>query len=75
MRLWLLLPRFNASQPHGIRITRSQASEIADREAKEMGIPVEQAWTTLTSRRRPALVVVSFDEAASGMIPRRLVAV
>ena len=46
--LVLLLPRFTASQPHGIRVTRAEAAEIADREARAIGIPVDQSWSTLT---------------------------
>ena len=46
--LWALIPRFNTSQPQRIRLTRAQASEIADREARRMGIPVEDSFATLT---------------------------
>ena len=46
--LWLVIPRFNASQPQGIRLTRSQAKEIADRAALQAGIPVNQSWSTLS---------------------------
>ncbi|HVS31543.1 MAG TPA: PP2C family protein-serine/threonine phosphatase [Thermoanaerobaculia bacterium] len=46
--LWFLIPRFNASQPHGIKLTRGQAKAIADREAKKAGIEVERAWSILT---------------------------
>lgn len=46
--LWLLIPRFNASQPHGIRLTRAQAKDVADRAARQGGIPVDQAWSILS---------------------------
>lgn len=46
--LLLLVPRFNTSQPQGIRLTRSAAKEIADREAQRAGIPVDRAWSILT---------------------------
>jgi serine phosphatase RsbU (regulator of sigma subunit) len=46
--LWLLMPRFNSSQPQGTRLTRAEAQVIADREAKRMGIPVEKAFKTLS---------------------------
>ena len=46
--LVLLLPQFNAAQPAGIRLTRGDAVPIADRAARELGIPVERAWTALS---------------------------
>ena len=46
--LWILVPRFNSSQPQGIRITRTQAKAIADRAARQAGIPVDEAWSTLS---------------------------
>ncbi len=46
--LMILIPRFNTSQPQGIRLTRGEASAIADREAEKMGIPIDGAFTTLT---------------------------
>ena len=46
--LVILIPRFNTSQPQGINITRNRASEIADREARKMGIPVDESFATLT---------------------------
>jgi len=44
----VLTPRFNAAQPVGIRLTRSDAAKIADAEALRMGIPVDEAWTSLS---------------------------
>jgi Stage II sporulation protein E (SpoIIE) len=43
-----LMPRFNAAQPVGISLTRGDAAKIADAEARRMGIPVDQAWTSLS---------------------------
>src|SRR5437763_5022568 len=43
----LLMPRFDAGQPIGIRLTRGDAAHIADAEARRMGIPVDQAWANL----------------------------
>lgn len=45
--LFVLIPRFNSSQPHGIRLTRAQARAVADAEARRAGIPVDQAWSSL----------------------------
>src|SRR2546423_14505498 len=41
------MPRFQAAQPIGIRLTRSDAVRIADAEAARMGIPVTESWPTL----------------------------
>jgi hypothetical protein len=46
--LALLIPRFNAAQPAGIRLTRGEVKIIADRAARELGIPVDQAWANIT---------------------------
>src|SRR5205809_2182429 len=43
----ILMPRFNAGQPIGIRLTRGDAARVADAEARRMGIPVDQAWASL----------------------------
>lgn len=43
----VLMPRFNAAQPIGIRLTRGDAARVADVEARRMGIPVDQAWASL----------------------------
>lgn len=45
--LMLLLPTFEAGQPAGISISRNQARTIADEAATRLGIPVEDAWSTL----------------------------
>src|SRR5437016_3724465 len=44
--LLLVLPRFTSSQPRGVRLTRSDARGIADAQARAIGIPVDQAWST-----------------------------
>src|SRR3954453_45858 len=46
----LLLPRFNTAQPRGIRLTRGDARAIANRAARDVGIPVDKAWETVTWR-------------------------
>jgi len=45
--LLLALPVYRPAQPKGIQITRGDARAIADRAAREVGIPVERAWATL----------------------------
>src|SRR5258706_5857674 len=46
--LVVLLPRFNAAQPQGIRLTRSDAVPIADAQARQLGIPVDRSWSVLS---------------------------
>jgi hypothetical protein len=46
--LIVLIPRFNAAQPQGIRLTRSDAVPIADAQARQLGIPVDRSWTVLS---------------------------
>jgi hypothetical protein len=46
--LVVLMPRFNAAQPHGIRLTRSDAVPIADAAARQLGIPVDRSWSVLS---------------------------
>ncbi|HEV7573877.1 MAG TPA: PP2C family protein-serine/threonine phosphatase [Thermoanaerobaculia bacterium] len=46
--LVVLMPRFNAAQPQGIRLTRSDAVPIADAAARQLGIPVDRSWTVLS---------------------------
>ena len=41
----VLLPYFNAAQPRGIRLTSGDSIPIADRAARQLGIPVDRAWT------------------------------
>lgn len=44
----VLLPRFTVGQPHGVRLTRAQAMDTADRAARDLGIPVDKAWPSLS---------------------------
>ncbi|HKB81095.1 MAG TPA: PP2C family protein-serine/threonine phosphatase [Thermoanaerobaculia bacterium] len=44
----LLMPRFNAAQPAGIRLTRGEAIPIADAAARAVGIPVDSTWAVLS---------------------------
>ena len=53
--LLLLLPVYRSAQPKGIQITRGDAREIADRAAREVGIPVDRAWATLVWWPSPIL--------------------
>ena len=46
--LIVLMPRFNAAQPQGIRLTRSDAVPIADAAARQLGIPVGRSWSVLS---------------------------
>jgi hypothetical protein len=50
-----LMPRFNAAQPRGIRLTRSDAVPLADRAARELGIPADRAWASLSWAGSPLL--------------------
>jgi serine phosphatase RsbU (regulator of sigma subunit) len=50
-----LLPRFNAAQPRGIRLTSGDSIPIADRAARQLGIPVDRAWT-VQSWTEPAIL-------------------
>jgi hypothetical protein len=50
-----LLPHFNAAQPKGVAITRSEAKRVGDAEAKKIGIPVEKAWSNMTWAGAPLL--------------------
>lgn len=46
--LLFLLPLFDASQPRGVRITRGEAREIADRAARNLGIDVDKTWSAVS---------------------------
>ncbi|MEO8033424.1 MAG: PP2C family protein-serine/threonine phosphatase [Acidobacteriota bacterium] len=48
LALALLLPRFNASQPVGVRVSRSSAIRIANAEATKLGIPVDKSWSAVS---------------------------
>jgi hypothetical protein len=49
----LLLPRFDAPLPRGLRVTRSEAKRIADAEARRLGIDVDAAWPTIVWETSP----------------------
>ena len=51
----LLLPRFDAAQPRGTRLTRADAVPLADAAARQIGIPVDRAWASLTWSTSPYL--------------------
>ena len=51
----LLLRPFSAAQPKGIRLTRGDAIPIADSAARQIGIPVDQAWNVLSWQDSPLL--------------------
>ncbi|HEX7150625.1 MAG TPA: PP2C family protein-serine/threonine phosphatase [Thermoanaerobaculia bacterium] len=53
--LLLLLPLYDAAQPAGVRVTRSEAQAAADKGARELGIPLDEAWSNLTWRTSPIL--------------------
>lgn len=42
-----LMPRFNAAQPRGARLTRYEATKLADEAARQIGVPVESAWSSI----------------------------
>ena len=46
--LIFLLPLFDAPQPRGVRITPAEARAIADREARKLGVDVDNAWGVVT---------------------------
>jgi len=51
----LVLPRYDAPVPRGLRITRSEAKTIADAEARRFGIEVDKAWPTIVWEASPLL--------------------
>ena len=51
----VLLPRYNAAQPQGVRLTRAEAIAIADPAARKVGIPVDNAWANLSWQSSPLL--------------------
>lgn len=53
--LFFLFPLLDAPQPRRLSITRSEARKIADRQAKELGIPFEQAWGVMEWEDSPIL--------------------
>ncbi len=67
----LLFPRFDAPQPHGMSVTRAEAQAIADRAARQLGIPVDESWTVLAAEPAPILEEQYRDDPA---LRRRAVA-
>lgn len=53
--LVVLIPRFNTAQPRGISVTRVEAQRIADAQARQLGMPVSQAWTSVVWEGSPLL--------------------
>ena len=51
----LFIPYFNPAQPRGIRLTRRDAVPLADAQAKQLGIPVDRSWSTLSWVGSPLL--------------------
>ena len=46
--LLFLLPMFDAPQPRGVRITRAEAREAADRAARSLGIDTNKTWAAVS---------------------------
>ena len=46
--LFALLPLFDAPQPRNVRITRAGARELADAQARRLGVKVENTWSVVT---------------------------
>lgn len=53
--LFLLFPIYDPPQPHGLTISRQQARALADAGAREIGIPVDEAWVVLGWEPAPIL--------------------
>src|SRR5436853_2379587 len=47
LTLCVVMPYFNAAQPRGVRVTRPQAMAIADAAARQIGVPVDRAWSNI----------------------------
>src|SRR5512140_150584 len=52
---FLLLRRYDAPLPRGLRLTRPEAKGIADAEARRLGIEVDRAWPTIVWEESPLL--------------------
>ena len=46
--LLLLLPIFDPPQPREARLSRGQARELADAEARKLGVKIEDTWSVVT---------------------------
>ncbi len=55
--LVVLLPMFDPPQPHGLSISRNQAKEIANRQARAIGIDVDKAWAVTVWENSPLLEI------------------
>ncbi|HKR65847.1 MAG TPA: PP2C family protein-serine/threonine phosphatase [Thermoanaerobaculia bacterium] len=53
--LMLVLPLYKPAQPKGIAVTRGQARAIADRAARQIGIPVDSTFATIVWWSSPIL--------------------
>src|SRR5688572_4490240 len=51
----LVLPLYRPGQPRGISMTRPMARQIADKAARQVGIPVDRSWSTITWSPSPFL--------------------
>ncbi|HEY0591472.1 MAG TPA: SpoIIE family protein phosphatase, partial [Thermoanaerobaculia bacterium] len=60
----LLFPLFDAPQPHGISVTRSEVRAIGDRAARQLGIPVDEAWVVVAAEPAPILEEQYRDDPA-----------
>ena len=56
LALIALIPRFNAAQPLGARLTRAEATAIADRAARQINVPVDRAWSNIVWDSSDAIV-------------------
>lgn len=55
LALLVLLPVFRPGQPKGTRVTRAQAQALADVMAREIGIPLDRTWASLTWMSSPII--------------------
>lgn len=46
--LFLLLPVFDPPQPRDVRVSRDQARELADAEARKLGVKIDDTWSVVT---------------------------
>ncbi|HYR28408.1 MAG TPA: PP2C family protein-serine/threonine phosphatase [Thermoanaerobaculia bacterium] len=53
--LLYVLPLYRPGQPRGIKITRPEARKIADKAARQVGIPVDDSWSTIVWAPSPFL--------------------
>ncbi len=51
----LVLPLYRPGQPRGISMTRPAVKKIADQAARDVGIPVDRSWATITWSPSPFL--------------------